>query len=274
MVMFMKKAICFIFDENYASQGAIALASAKKHNPEHTVVLLTDNKNVEKNVDIQLSPTDIGLSLENWLLIGRIAIVQYCLRDLNFDTVIFIDGDTYTYNSYYELQKETENHSLVVIPHITKPLPNDEHFPQNRTISLSGNYNTGVWGASKSGLDFIDWWREQTTLFPISAPQIGLVNEQGWLRFAADFNDNVKIFRHPGYNVAYWNIKQRCLSYINNTWYIDNEKLAIMHFSGLKQDIDPSQMSIFQNRYSLEKNDLAYKLFESYHSLVWSQSQL
>lgn len=266
----IKKAICFIFDEKYITQGSFAIQSAKLHNPEFTTVLLIDNPQTTNLADIQLSPSDIGLSIENWLIVGRIAIVQHCLRHLNFDTAIFVDGDTYTYNSYSELQYEAENHSLVVIPHITEPLPNDNKFPQNRIISLSGNYNTGVWAASQKGLKFIDWWKEQTALFPITRPDAGLVNEQGWLRFAGDFDDNTKIFRHPGYNVAYWNIKQRNLSLKDNTWYIDNKPLAIVHFSGLKKDIDPSQMSVFQNRYWLDENDLAYKLYTSYHNLIWS----
>lgn len=265
----MKKAICFIFDTNYLHQGSHAISSAKINNPEYTTVLLIDDPNKAKIADIQLSPSDIGLSLDNWLIVGRIAIVQHTLRHLNFDTVIFVDGDTYTYNNYTEIQNEAENNSLVVIPHITKPLPNDNKFPQNRIISLSGNYNTGVWAASKRGLEFIDWWKEQTALFPITRPDAGLVNEQGWLRFAGDFDDNIKIFRHPGYNVAYWNIKQRELEFKDNKWYIDKQSLVIVHFSGFKKELSPSQMSVFQNRYYLDQNDLAYTLYDSYHKLIW-----
>lgn len=265
-----KKAICFIFNQEYSNQGNHAIASAKLHNPDHKIILLTDIYSDKKIADIELLPTEIGLPLDNWLLVGRIAIIEYVIEYLGFDTAIFVDGDTYSYNSYDDLQNTAEKHSLVVIPHITKPLPNDDKFPQNRIISLSGNYNTGVWAASYSGLQFIKWWKEQTRLFPITRPDAGLVNEQGWLRFAGDFDDNVKIFRHPGYNIAYWNIKERTLQNKNNTYYIDGQKLCIMHFSGFKKELDPSQMSIFQNRYFLDKNDLAYGIYDNYHKLIWS----
>lgn len=269
----LKKALCFTFDKNYVSQGRHAIKSAKKYNPDYAIILLTDYKE-SKIADIQVSPYDIGLPEENWLLVGRVAVVEFCLKNMQYDIAIFVDGDTYTYSDYADLQEATEGHDIVIIPHIIKPLPEDSFFPQNRTISFAGNYNTGVWSASTKGLDFLEWWKNQTALYPITKPEIGLIAEQGWLRFANDFCNNAKVFRHPGYNVAYWNIKQRSLSYKDETWYIDNEKLAVMHFSGLKRDMDPSQMSVFQNRYSLEKNDLAYKLFESYHSLVWNQSPL
>lgn len=267
--MTTKKAICFIYNQEYSKQGSLAVSSAKIYNPEHTIILLTDKYSENKLADIELLPSEIGLPIENWLLVGRIALVEYVLQNMNFDTAIFVDGDTYSYNDYNDLQEAADNHSLVVIPHITKPLPNDDKFPQNRIISLSGNYNTGVWAASKKGLSFISWWKEQTSLFPITRPDAGLVNEQGWLRFAGDFDDNVKIFRHPGFNVAYWNIKQRNLEQKNNSIYIDGKKLSIMHFSGLKKEIHPSQMSVFQNRYLLENKDIAYNLYNSYYNLVW-----
>ena len=268
--MQLKKALCFIFDSNYISQGKYAIESAKLHNPDYTTILLTDSPVDCGLVDIQLSPRDILLPMENWLTVGRVAIIAYTLDFLNFDTAIFIDGDTYTYNDYSDLQQQAENHSIVVIPHITTPLPNDDKFPQNRIISLSGNYNTGVWAASKSGLEFIKWWTLQTALYPVTRPDAGLVNEQGWLRFAGDFDDNTKIFRHPGYNVAYWNIKQRTLQKKDDVYYIDDKKLSIMHFSGFKKELSPAQMSVFQNRYLLDKNDLAYEIYNNYHKLIWS----
>lgn len=263
-----KQALCFIFDKNYAHQGRYSIESAKKHNPNYDTILLTDYFDT-KIADIQLSIEDINLSPNNWLLVGRIAIVEFCLKNLKYDTAIFIDGDTYSYSSFIDLQIATENHDIVIIPHITKPLPEDNLYPQNRTISFAGNYNTGVWSASLKGLSFLEWWKNQTAMYPITKPEIGLIAEQGWLRFANDFCNNPKVFRHPAYNVAYWNIKQRQLEIKDNQYYIDNKPLSIVHFSGLKRELNPSQMSIFQNRYILEKTDLAYTLFDEYYRLVW-----
>lgn len=265
----MKKCICFIFDKSYFAQGSYAISSAKLHNPDHVTILLTNDISDLSIADIVLTPNDIGTDTKNWLTIGRVSIVEHALKILNFDTAIFIDGDTYTYANYDSLQKEVNNHSIVVIPHTTKPLPNDGRLPAQNTISLAGNYNSGVWASSKDGLSFLSWWKQQTSIFPIMNPGNGFFNEQGWLRFAADFDSNTKIFRHPGYNVSYWNIKQRILNIKNNKYYIDNEPLSIMHFSGLKKELDPSKMSIFQNRYMLEENDLVYILYRDYYNLIW-----
>lgn len=264
-----KQALCFVFDKNYVQQGRHAILSAKLHNPEHTTVLLTDYHE-EKLADIQVSPQDIGISYENWLLVGRIAVVEFAIDSLQNNTAIFIDADTYSYNAFRDLQLETENNSLVIIPHITEPLPEDNFFPQNRTISFAGNYNTGVWSSSETGLPFVRWWKNQTARYPITRPEIGLIAEQGWLRFAPDFIDNVKIFRHPGYNVAYWNIKQRLLEKREKIYHINNQKLCIIHFSGFNKDMSPAHMSKFQNRFVLESGDIAYELYKSYYDLIWN----
>lgn len=264
-----KKALCFVFDHNYLYQGKHAVMSAKKYNPDHTTILLTDQPIDDGIVDVQIRPEQLGLSEKTWMIVGRVAILEFVITNLNFDTAILIDGDTYSYNTFSELQTDCENHSIVVIPHITQPLPSDNKFPQNTTISLAGNYNAGIVGVSKTGLNFIRWWKNQTSLFPISRPEIGLANEQGWLRFAPDFDDNTKIFKHPGYNVAYWNIKQRNIELDNGIFKIDNHNLCIMHFSGLKKEMPPEAMSIFQNRYILSKDDLAYQIFADYKSLIW-----
>lgn len=267
----MKKCICFVFDKNFSYQGTFAINSAKEHNPDYTTILLTDIED-KKIADIQIHPRDIDIPIENWLLVGRIGIVEEALSNLSFDTAIFVDGDTLSYSSYEELQHYTENHSVVVIPHITRPLPEDNKYPQNRTISLSGNYNTGVWSASKKGLNFVKWWKQQTTILPITQPEHGLVAEQGWLRFAGDFDDNTKILRHPGYNVAYWNVKQRNVTQDGDRWLIDGENLVIFHFSGFNKGMNPAQMSIFQNRYWLKRDDPVYIIYNDYHNLVWNNS--
>jgi len=266
----IKKALCFVFDKGYINQGKYSILSAKQNNPDHTIILLTDYFD-EKLADIQLSPKDLDLSEDHWLLVGRIALIEFAIKNLKYNTAIFIDGDTYSYNSFQDLQIETENHSLVIIPHITEPLPEDNFFPQNRIISFAGNYNTGVWSASEKGLSFLSWWKNQTKKYPVTMPEVGLIAEQGWLRFAPDFNDNVKIFRHPGYNVAYWNIKQRFLEKVKDTYYINGQKLCIMHFSGLNKNINPAYMSKFQNRFTLETSDIAFELYSLYYDLIWNQ---
>ena len=265
-------ALCFLYNKKYQHQGDIALNSAKKHNPNYTTIHLTDDT-PSSIADKAIHPSELGLDHndDNWMTIGRVSILEYTIKILKYNSAIFIDGDTFTYHNYSDFQIELDkNYSLIVIPHITKPLPEDNLYPQNRTICLAGNYNSGFLGVTQKSLPFLEWWKYQTSLYPKPVPEAGLAGEQGWLRFAGDFIDDIKIFKHPGYNVAYWNIKQRMLELQKNKIYIDNQPLCVMHFSGLKKEVKPEFMSIFQNRYVLEQNDIAYNIFSNYHNLVWN----
>ena len=168
------------------------------------------------------------------------------------------------------MQEELDNgSSIVVTPHLLNPLPNDGKSPPINDICLMGNYNSGVLGASKKGLSFIKWWENQTKLFPHIKKEIGIAAEQGWLRFAADFNNDTKIFRNKGYNIAYWNIAERNINIKDECLYADTDELCIMHFSGLTQQTKPENMSKYQNRYLLKQDGILYKIFNDYKKLVW-----
>jgi hypothetical protein len=205
-----------------------------------------------------------------WLVTARPAIVRYALEILDFNICIFLDGDTYTYNSFASLEEIlAKGASIVVTPHILSPLPNDNKAPSITDISLMGNYNSGVFASSKKGLKFVKWWESQTKLYPIILKHQGIAAEQGWLRFAGDFDENCVIFRDKGYNAAYWNIAQRNLKLSGDVYYTDNDRLTIMHFSGLRKETAVENMSIYQNRYKLQKDGILYKLYDDYKKLIW-----
>ena len=102
----MKKAICLQSSKEYFLQTKYAIESAKRHNPDYKVVLLSDGVEsdlVDHSVDIE--SLDIDRSMINyttghplWLVTGRPSIIRYTLENLDYDSCIFIDGDTYTYN--------------------------------------------------------------------------------------------------------------------------------------------------------------------------------
>ena len=200
----MKKAICIVSSKEYFNQTKHSIISAKKHNPDYEIILVSDGVEsdlVNYNIsieDLEIDRNTLNFTTNNfaWLVTARPAIIRYTLFNLNFDFCIFIDGDTYTYNSYLGLENLLiDGHSIVVTPHLLSPLPEDNKFPNMGSISLSGNYNSGVIGVSKKGLEFVNWWETQTKNIYITDLNRGYIAEQGWLRFAADFDDNTKIVK-------------------------------------------------------------------------------
>ena len=46
------------------------------------------------------------------------------------------------------------------------------------------------------------------------------------------FIDRVHVLRHPGYDVAYWNLSQRRVSRDGDRWLVNGQELRFAHFSG------------------------------------------
>ena len=116
-----KKAICIQSSKDYFYQAKHAIISALKHNPDYEIVLVSDG--IESDLvnysvsleELEIDKNKINPSTNNylWLVTARPSIVRYTLEKLNFDSCIFIDGDTYTYNSYEKLQKLLDRKSVV-----------------------------------------------------------------------------------------------------------------------------------------------------------------
>ena len=135
-------------------------------------------------------------------------------------------------------------------------------------LAQAGNYNSGFWVANRSAIPFLRWWTEQTFLFSQMDTENGYMAEQGWLRFVLDFDPKARIFRHPGYNVAYWNICDRKVEKSGDGYLIDGEELKLMHFSGFAGMDDPAKMSVHQDRFILGEGDPRLEIFREYREKV------
>jgi len=266
-----KKLFCFVVSSSYWKQGKLAIESALRWNPGWEALVLTDAQ-PDLNVTA-VGHEELALKPNWWPTTGRAAICRYALERCDAELMIFLDGDTFTYGPFLELEEQLrQGASLVVTPHILRPLPNDGLIPSFPMLSLMGNYNSGVLAATPRGLGFLRWWDEQTRAFPQLEPHTGIASEQGWLRYALDFDPNAALCRHPGYNAAYWNIVDRPLSRdVDGRYLVDGLPLRVFHFSGLRKDLAVSRMSVYQNRYSLVPGTPIHGLYAEYQSLLCSR---
>lgn len=242
----MKRAIVLVTSKERWPQTKLAADSAALHNPGADVLITC--------------PEPLGsgyyeqrpLSNPEWIVTERPRAVRLALQ-AGYSQVMFLDGDTYTYKHPGLIWHRLDYYSLVVTPHVTRPLPDDGMEPSLRQIALMGNYNSGVFGVTPRALPFIEWWEEQTKAHPALRPHEGYAAEQGWLRYAPDFNPSTCVLREEGYNTAYWNI-----------WYQSLEAIRIAHFSGAFVGMDPGQMSRHQNRWHSEPGTPIYNFYEAY----------
>jgi hypothetical protein len=265
----MKRALLFKSTHNYWPQARLAVESAKLHNPTYDIHVATDGL-------YQTGYTDHDITGYANARGPRLAICQPALMiDLlnsGYDEVYFVDSDTYTYGPYTEAEELLARSAILVTPHVHAPLPLDGRAPSLLQIAKMGNYNAGFIAANKLALQFLEFYLQYTTAYPVLDSENYVAAEQSWLRFACDFDPRARVFRHPGYNLAYWNVAQRQPVETGGVWTVGSRlPLRLTHFSGLLIDQDPSSLSKYQNRYTVGPETPPYKLYSDYQEL-WKAS--
>jgi hypothetical protein len=274
--------------KNYFAHAKTLLNSLKKHHPDAQLFLILCD---EPNDEIKafhgafkiISASDIGIpqwnrfSFKYTLLECNTAIKPfafgYLFEKTNADKIIYLDPDTFVYAPLSEVTTHLEKYSLVLTPHLTSPLPLDGKRPDEATFLSSGAYNLGFCGFSRSedSKQIIKWWAERLYSMCHSDTERGLFVDQKWMDLIPGMFDSVAILRHPGYNVAYWNLHSRSLSIDSNGKIIVNgQSLVFYHFSGF-WPLRPEQQSSFSDRHILQSNSPALKqLFSDYRIALFN----
>jgi hypothetical protein len=266
---------------NYLAQAKTLGDSLLMYNPEYRFIIgLVDKKN--SAIDYSEIPYEI-LEVENAGIIGfsdfykRYNIIElntavkpfffryFFKNENNLDSVIYLDPDILVYSALNDLEQELETSEIIITPHFTTPL-NDDKIQSEEDFLNSGLYNLGFIAVKKSseGSKMIDWWAKRLQSKAFIDFKRGLFTDQIWINFVPLFFNNVKILKHQGYNVAYWNLHERSLISQGNQYYINKSKpLVFFHFSGYNPFV-PDVLSKYQNRYSLIDMPEIEGLFKEY----------
>jgi len=154
----------------------------------------------------------------------------------------------------------------VVTPHILEPLPEDDKFPSNASVSFTGHISTDVISFRNCPeiIKFLEWQDEIMKTKVKTTKETYL--DQSWLNFLPFFVDKVRILRDPGYNYAYWRYKPGNFMKLNNRYTILNDsnimgnyfhELTCFQYSGLDLN-HPENISTHQNRYKAEGDFLEF----------------
>src|SRR5687767_14568487 len=150
--------ICTIIAKNYVAHARVLAQSYKEYHPEGTCYVLviddTEGYIVASSEPFELvTPAHLGIddyehmaaiydvlelstAVKPWLL-------RHLLHERSLQQVAYLDPDIRVYDRLDEIEKLTAEHGLVLIPHITTPLPRDGKKPSEADILISGTYNLG-----------------------------------------------------------------------------------------------------------------------------------
>lgn len=149
------------------------------------------------------------------------------------DKFVYLDPDMYVTGSFDELADCLKEGSIVITPHHLEP---SEAWDCSREIDLlkDGTFHGGLVAIRRTeeAERFVHWWRH-VIASDYKDPYGCMFLDQKWLNFVPSFFD-ASIFKHPGYNVAFWNLheKRRQIHLQpDGTYQVNGKPLRCFHFS-------------------------------------------
>lgn len=194
----------------------------------------------------------------------------YILKNFSAKQIIYLDTDVLVTSTLQFIEEQFIHNSILLSPHILSPLPADGKRPHETGILKTGIYNAGFFGVNNDNIGnaFLNWWKNILVDYCYEDSTRGLASDQTWLNFVPLFFDNVEIIRHPGCNVAYWNLHEREVEKINGMYFINKKfPLLFFHFSGYSIH-HPDKVSKHQDRFSMEENPAVQEIFYRYQSIL------
>ena len=187
--------------------------------------------------------------------------------------VAYFDPDIYVTSRLEELEEALGlGADCVLTPHLCEPAEFAEM--EDAKMLQYGVYNLGFCALRDTPevRRVTAWWGRRLEAHCVIDLAAGLFVDQKWADLLPAFIENTNILRHPGYNVAYWNLSQRTVRRIAGEWRVNGEPLRFFHFSGSVVD-EPPVFSRHSYQFRNEVLRDVATLFDEYRSLgppVWT----
>lgn len=201
--------------------------------------------------------------------------------------VVYFDPDVFITGPLDELVAVLEaGADCVLTPHMSEPCEWAE-MHEGRILQF-GVYNLGFVAlrATPEVQRICHWWGRRLQTDCVIDLTRGLFVDQKWADLFPAFIEKTHILRHPGHNVAYWNLSHRRITFENGGWHANGLPLRFFHFSGsvLSEPAVFSRHSEFYasgglralddlfNKYctTVRANGLAFYNAEFPYSFSWS----
>ncbi len=183
--------------------------------------------------------------------------------------LIYFDTDLWITDSIEPIEKNLDSYDIIITPHITQPIDLQEEWNEKQFLN-AGLYNTGFVGMKRSEntFKFLNWWKNHLKHYGYYDFCNGMGIDQLCVNFVPIFYDKVLIEYSPAYNLAYWNIHEREVSFENGKYVINGkENLMFFHFSGYTPD-KPNLLSKHIKSSKISNYPVLNPLFKEYNDAL------
>ena len=279
-------AACTIISPNYLAYARTLADSYLAHHPGHRFFVLVVASltgpapfAAEPFETVLLSDLDIhnlrGIAMKYDILElntnVKPSFMRHLIRSHRLDRLVYLDPDICVYAPLTPVFAALDSSDAVLTPHITAPI-DDDKLPGEQTMLYNGTYNLGFIAVRNTPESdaLLAWWERRCLTLGFSEGRTGLFGDQKWMNLAPGLFDRIAILRHPGCNMAYWNLHERTLTPDGHVAYTLNPTpytLHFFHFSGIVPS-DPASLSKNTNRFTLADRPDLLDLFVSYKAAI------
>lgn len=285
-----KRAFVTVVTRNYLAYAKAVMAQCRRHEPDtHRFVVVADR--LPEGVKLDLDHATIiyadQLGIANWARFSfqytpfelscalKPHAIAHLLQHFDCDDVVYLDGDMGLYGPLTTVWQALEKDSIVLTPHLLRPLPADGLRPHESAFLYSGPYNAGFLAVRRSPTSdaFLGWWKsmlDKHCFVDLAANQFV---DQKWLEFVPGLFDDVCVLRNYGINAGHWTLSQakfesRSTAGVSESGlYVDRDPLVLFHFSGMTPH-KPTEYLQSQNRTSLQEIPGLKGLCDGFHAAV------
>jgi len=282
-----RRAIVTIVTRNYLAFARALMRQCARHEPDaDRFVIIADRLPAGEAADVSGAEVVYGdeLGIDRW---PRYAF-QYTPFELTcalkphaigllmngrgYGEIVYLDADMGLYGPLAPVWEALEKDSIVLTPHLHKPMPDGGLQPYESLFAFAGTFNGGVCAVRDTdvGRAFTDWWKSMLKKFCIDDLHAGVFVDQRWLCLVPGLFPDVCVLRHAGVNAGHWSLLQSAWECrptgavsTSDVW-VDGDPLLLFHFS-LMTPRNPLAYVEAQNRVRVEDIPCVKRLVDGFH---------
>jgi glycosyltransferase involved in cell wall biosynthesis len=279
----MRLAVATTVAKSYLAPGRVVVDSFRQFHPDVPVfVLLTDEvdgyfdpaaENFRllrlEDLDIPNLPRFRFNYTQQALTYAATPYLLRYLLDEGFGGAIFLKQESLVLGDLAPVFEALREHSILLTPHLLKPLRGEDGAARELSILLSGMFNLGFLGISDtpSARAFLAWWADRLYDHCRHAVGAGMHYEQRWVDLAQALFEGVHSLRDPGLNVGHWNLPEREVRLDGKNVRVDGHPARLFRFSGFEPE-QPLAITKYYERLTMANVGPAAAVFERYLGLM------
>lgn len=257
----MKKNCVFtICAKNYTGLARILEKSVKRYNADDTdfYIVIADEPDAttpDLGSNVLIARNELGIDDALWVnMTFKYNLTEFCtaikpytfsyMFAKGYDKVVYMDPDTYLFDSLDYVYDKLDTFMVVTTPHILLP-----EYPFTGDLSdtsflFNGINNFGFVAMRRTPktIDIVKWWEDRLARLCFGENLWALCVDQKWMDFLQAFlrHDELFVSDNMGMNLAPWNYYERKVVKEPDGFYVVNrngepthhDRLLFAHFAG------------------------------------------